>query len=302
MKAIYHEKKGSSVVEKPYPLLEKATDVIIKIEVGALCRTDVYVHMDKIPASEKVVLGHECSGIVVEKGTGVNNLEIGDRVSINPFIGCGNCDKCKENNYQLCLEQKMLGKEVDGVFTEYFKIDQSNVVKFSKKISPQKAAFFEPVLAMAAILETSIKKESEILVYGQNRIAELTKRILNVNGFEKVVCEIPENTNKKYDYVIETVPRSEGFNRAVKMLKTGGTLILKSRLFNPLEVDLFQILQNNIKLESAYYYQNIEHAREMLENDLEIDDLIGETYKFEQFEKVFEDSLKGESLKTYLEV
>jgi L-iditol 2-dehydrogenase len=301
MKTIFHQKNGSYIMEQPYPVIEKTTDVIVKLEVGALCRTDVYVHMNTIPSNE-VILGHECSGIIVEKGSDAGEFQIGDRVSINPFIGCGKCSHCQKNNFQLCLEQKMMGKEVDGVFSAFFKVDKRNVVKFSKNVSPQKAAFFEPVLAIAAVLKASYKKDDHILVYGKNRIAELTKKILVLNGYKDVTCMIPTSNEPLYDFVIETVPTTEGFNGAVSVLKPGGTLVIKSRIFNHLPVDLFQILQKEIKIETAYYYDDIAHAVEMIENGLEIDDIIGNTHSFDEFERVFQDSLKAEALKTYLEV
>jgi threonine dehydrogenase-like Zn-dependent dehydrogenase len=300
MKVLYKNAVKTTIIEIEIPKINHPDEVLVRIKLGAICRTDVYVHQNIIPSND-VILGHECAGVIADKGVNVTHLSMGDLVSINPFLGCGTCEHCIRHNFQLCPDQQMMGKDVDGVFCEYVLINKNNVVKFAKT-PMMNIAFFEPVLAMAAVLNTSIKKGEKILIYGDNRIAQLTKKIMVTNGFTAVDCFIPKNNQITYDYVIETVPDSFHFNAAVSMLRVGGNLILKSRIFNPLNVDLFAILKNNIKIESAYYYDNIEHVVEMIENELDFTDLIGDISKLNDYEEVFLHSLDRESRKLFLEV
>jgi len=297
IKALVKENDKLIVKDMNKSLKPLKDEVLVKVELGGVCLTDIYI-AEGIIESENVILGHECSGTVVEIGTEVTNLKLGDLVSINPYIGCGECDHCKKNNFQLCLEQKAIGKDFDGVFSEYVLINSKNVVKFNK-VSFERIAFFEPVLACSAVLNTSIKKESKILIFGKNRIADLTNRILKANGFKNV--EFTEQiAEADYDYVIETARNSSEFDQALSALKPGGTLILKSRIFKSMGIDLYTILRKNIKIEPAYYYDNIEHVVEMIENNLYLDDIIGKTYKLDQYEYVFEHSLQKGALKVFL--
>lgn len=301
MKKIHKENKKTKITEVAKPVLANKDEVIVKIKVGAICRTDVYVQRNQIPSND-VIIGHECAGIIEEIGGNVEGFAVGDVVSINPFIGCNECEHCRKQNFQLCLEQQMLGKEVDGVFCGFVKINKRNLVKFNPSTSLLSVAFFEPVLAMSAILHTSMKRTDQILIYGDNRIATLTKRILTLHGYKYVDCEIPKSADVQYDYVVETVPNAEGFNRAISMLKPNGTLILKSRMFNPIEVDMFSILQRGITIESAYYYDNIPQVVSMIEDGLYLEDLMGQVFPLERYEEVFQQSLQKESLKNFLEV
>ena len=61
------------------------------MEIAGLCRTDVYVAEGKIPTAEPLILGHEFSGVIRERGTQVKVLKEGDRVTVNPQLGCGQC-------------------------------------------------------------------------------------------------------------------------------------------------------------------------------------------------------------------
>jgi L-iditol 2-dehydrogenase len=51
-----------------------------------------------------MVIGHEASGVVAKVGAAVTNLKVGDRVAIEPGVGCRRCDFCKAGNYNLCLK------------------------------------------------------------------------------------------------------------------------------------------------------------------------------------------------------
>lgn len=55
---------------------------------------------------EPMVIGHECAGIIEEVGNEVTSLVPGDRVALEPGIGCWSCDRCKEGSYNLCPDMR----------------------------------------------------------------------------------------------------------------------------------------------------------------------------------------------------
>jgi L-iditol 2-dehydrogenase len=97
----------------------------VKIEVKAtgICGSDLHIYHDdiNIPIRVPVVIGHEFSGTVVEKGTRVGDeIAIGDRVTAEPsgYI-CGQCRYCLSEYYNLCAERKIIGYWFNGSFAPY---------------------------------------------------------------------------------------------------------------------------------------------------------------------------------------
>jgi threonine dehydrogenase-like Zn-dependent dehydrogenase len=299
MKVLYKDKQGvTTIVEKDKPSVVHANDVLIKVVYGAICRTDTYVYNGRIPTND-ISLGHEIAGLVVDKGSSVTRLNIGDKVSVNPFKGCGHCDYCADKNYQLCSEQKMYGVDIDGLFSNFVLISQDNVYPI-KLESFKEIAFFEPVLAISAVLKAGMWLNAKILIYGDNRIAKLTEMILSLGGYTDVTCKIPESYETKYDYVIETVPTSDGLNSALNCIKPGGSLVLKSRIFHIVNLDMFYLLRNNIKVVPAYYNSDIASVINLMEGALSLKDLVGSDYDLSEYPAVFDQSLQRETLKSYL--
>jgi threonine dehydrogenase-like Zn-dependent dehydrogenase len=104
MKAVvWHGKTNLSVDEVPDPKLEEPTDIILKVTSSAICGSDLHLYGGYIPTMEDGdIMGHEFMGEVVEKGSAVNHVEIGDRVVVPFNISCGDCFFCKRELYSLC--------------------------------------------------------------------------------------------------------------------------------------------------------------------------------------------------------
>ena len=125
MQGIVKFARGSGHVElrplenRPLP------DHQVRIEVRAtgICGSDLHVFHDTINYNIRtpVVMGHEFSGVVIEKGAAVgNHISVGDRVTGEPSIDiCGHCDYCLSEHYNLCPDRKVMGYWHDGCFAPY---------------------------------------------------------------------------------------------------------------------------------------------------------------------------------------
>lgn len=125
MKAlVYKGSKEKALVEKQKPMLEKSTDVIVKITKTTICGTDLHILTGDVPAViEGRTLGHEGIGIVEEVGSSVNNFKVGDRVLISCITSCGKCENCKKGLYAHCEDGGwILGHLIDGTQAEYVRI------------------------------------------------------------------------------------------------------------------------------------------------------------------------------------
>ncbi|MES2462879.1 MAG: zinc-dependent alcohol dehydrogenase [Armatimonadota bacterium] len=126
MKALcWHGKNHVSVDNVADPKIINDRDIVIKITSTAICGSDLHLYNGFIPTMEDGdILGHEFMGEVIEKGKGVNNLAIGDRVVIPFTIACGNCLHCKKDQWSLCdnsnpnaqLPEKLYGATPSALF------------------------------------------------------------------------------------------------------------------------------------------------------------------------------------------
>jgi len=114
-----------SVSEVPDPQLLSARDAIVKVTSTAICGSDLHLYDGYIPTVEPGdVLGHEFMGEVVEVGSGVGNLSVGDRVVVPFPIACGACQACERELYSLCensnpnagMAEKVMGHSPAGIF------------------------------------------------------------------------------------------------------------------------------------------------------------------------------------------
>jgi threonine dehydrogenase-like Zn-dependent dehydrogenase len=122
---VWSGRNGVDVVEVPDPSILNDRDAIVKISSTAICGSDLHLYDGYIPTMKHGdILGHEFMGEVVEKGKGVGNLEVGDRVVVPFPIACGDCWACKHELYSVCensnpnagLAEKMFGHSTAGIF------------------------------------------------------------------------------------------------------------------------------------------------------------------------------------------
>ena len=97
-------------------------DVLVKNMAAGICGTDVHIYLGEKGSAEvtpPVVLGHEYSGVVEKTGASVQNVKVGDHVTVDPNIYCGKCRPCRMGHKQNCENLFALGVNVDGGFAEY---------------------------------------------------------------------------------------------------------------------------------------------------------------------------------------
>ncbi len=121
----WHGKKRVRVEEVPDPQILNPRDAIVRIKSTAICGSDLHLYNGFIPTMKSGdILGHEFMGEVVEKGSGVDNLNVGDRVVVPFPIACGHCSQCERELYSLCensnpnawMAEKMYGYSPCGIF------------------------------------------------------------------------------------------------------------------------------------------------------------------------------------------
>lgn len=304
MKALLKDSRGVRVAQLACPKIVRDDDVLIQVALAGLCRTDLYVAQNLINAKNPIILGHEFSGVVAQVGGAVANVSLAQRVAVMPLIPCLNCKECLSGNSQYCLRSSMLGVERDGAFAEYIVVPARAVYPLAEKVSFKLGAYAEPVAAALAVLKADIKPEQRGLIYGKGRIAQLTERVLRAHGFADISCynpfeaEVPPERNS-YDFLIETVAGQVQLENMIAALAPRGKLVLKSRSFQPVAINLGETLKKEITFQ-AVNYGSFNDALMLLAQKLFcVEDLLGQINAIENFSAVFQAAEKGEELKPF---
>ena len=271
-------------------------EIRLKIALAGICRTDILVANNKIPSSNKVILGHEVCGVIVDKYDGCS-IPINSHATVMPFSGCGKCQQCTNKRYELCKSSKMMGLDIDGVFADEIVVHESKIKLLPKNINMKLAAMVEPIAAVLAV-KKAINKNQRGLILGDNRIATLTKRVLHAAGYDKVELEA-ESAKKQddYDFVVETDPTDALLQRATSAVKVGGTIVLKSRSSVQVSLPLITLIEKEVTLK-AVRYASFEDAIELLPK-LNLEDIFGSVFPLEDFTEAFFLSSSNESRKHY---
>jgi threonine dehydrogenase-like Zn-dependent dehydrogenase len=166
---VWNGRNSVAVEEVPDPTILNDRDAIVKISSTAICGSDLHLYDGYVPKMKRGdILGHEFMGEVVEKGRGVGNLEVGDRVVVPFPIACGNCWACKHEMYSVCensnpnsgIAEKMFGHSTCGIFgyshitggyaggqAEYARVPYADVgpIKVEEGLSDEQVLFLSDV-------------------------------------------------------------------------------------------------------------------------------------------------------------
>jgi threonine 3-dehydrogenase len=138
---------GFEFVERPEPSPADG-DVKIRVLRTGLCGTDLHIEAWDAWAQSEIktplIAGHEFMGEVIEVGSGVRDVTVGDRVSGEGHIVCGICRNCRAGRRQMCIRTLSVGVHRDGAFAEYVVIPESNVWVHPPDIDPDLGAIFDP--------------------------------------------------------------------------------------------------------------------------------------------------------------
>jgi alcohol dehydrogenase len=154
MKAlVYHGPGQRSWDTVDDPKLVEPTDIVVRIDTTTICGTDLHILKGDVPAvTDGRVLGHEAVGTVVEIGSAVSALAVGDRVIVPAITSCGRCANCKRAMPSHCLATGgigwIFGHLIDGTQAEYTRVPyaETSVHKVPEGVTDQQVLFLTDIL------------------------------------------------------------------------------------------------------------------------------------------------------------
>ncbi len=194
MTAVIKDKKdvGCKVVEKEVPEKLGEKDVLIKVLATSICGTDVHIFKWDKWSQGRVkppnIMGHEFAGEVIKIGSEVTKVKIGDIVSSETHIVCGECEFCKRGEYHICENTKIIGVDIDGCFAEYIRMPEFNLIVNNNGIDPKYLSIQEPLgNAVHTMLHFDIK-DKDVAVIGCGPIGLMGVNIAKAVGAKKVIA------------------------------------------------------------------------------------------------------------------
>jgi len=175
--AIFYGPGDIRIEERPLPRIGPG-EVLVKIKAAGICGSDLHGYRSAPTHSEGFMFGHEYSGEVVEAAGDVKGLAVGDRVGLEPLIGCGACDYCLSGNYHLCQDLW----HIPG-FAEYQKFPQGKAFKLPENVSYEEASTLDCIaVAVHAAKLSGLKGGETVAVLGAGTIGLLTMQTVKAFG------------------------------------------------------------------------------------------------------------------------
>jgi alcohol dehydrogenase, propanol-preferring len=257
-------------------------EVLIKVEACGVCHSDLHLadgDWDLLRPITKVplTLGHEVAGIVEVLGSGVTNLNVGDRVGV-PWIfwTCGECEFCKEGRETLCIKQKITGCTVDGGFAEFMIAPATHAAPLPSILTSTEAA---PLLCAGltiykAMKSAGVKSGQRMAVFGVGGLGHLAIQIARAMDVQVAAVDVSDEklefakslgaewtVNATTEQVHKRIKSTGGahvalvtsavpvaFETALRSLRRGGTMAVVGMANDPFKASPVSLISGETRI------------------------------------------------------
>lgn len=169
----------------------QANEVLLKIHRIGICGTDYHAYRGKQPFfSYPRILGHELGAEVVEIGSEVTHVAIGDKVAVEPYLNCGVCQPCRNGKTNCCEKLQVLGVHTDGGMREFLKVPARKVYA-SKTLSYEQLALVETLgIGSHAVNRAQVQATDLVLVIGAGPIGLSVVQFAKLKGATVAVMDM----------------------------------------------------------------------------------------------------------------
>lgn len=313
-------------------------DVLIKVKKTAICGTDIHIFnwddwaQKTIPVP--MTVGHEFSGEIVEIGSEVVGLKIGDRVSAEGHVTCGHCRKCRAGERHLCRNTIGIGVNRPGAFGEFISVPASNVCPLPPTISDDLGAILDPLGNAAHTALCYDLVGEDVLITGAGPIGIMAVAIAKHVGARNVVITDVNDyrlgiakqmgatrainvSRKSTKDVMSELNMTEGFDVGLEMsgnpsafsdmlntMNHGGKIALLGILPDETPIDWNKVIFKGLEIKGIYGRRMFETWYKMiamLESGLDLSPVMTHQYKIDDYEEAFEIMRSGKSGKVILD-
>lgn len=248
--ATWHGTKDIRVEEVAEPQILAPTDAILEVTASAICGSDLHIYDGFVPTMEKGdILGHEFAGRVIEVGSAVQKVKVGDRVVVPFTISCGQCSFCAQQMFALCdrtnpnaqMQEKLIGHGTAGLFgyshmyggfpggqAQFVRVPYIDVgaVVIPESMSDEQVLFLSDIFPTGymAAENCNIQPGQAVAVWGCGPVGQFAIRSAFMLGAERVIAidELPERLEMARKAGAETIDfAAEDISDALKQMTNG---------------------------------------------------------------------------------
>ncbi|RVU97205.1 L-threonine dehydrogenase [Coriobacteriales bacterium OH1046] len=213
----------------------ESDEVKIRVAWCGVCGTDVHKFQGKNGASiviPPIILGHECSGTVVEVGPECRHFKPGDRVACDPSYGCGKCEWCQKGFPNFCETRHGVAKG----FADYVFPPEQNVYHIADSLDLEAAALAEPLsCAIHGLDLLHMQSGTTVVLYGMGAVGSLMLQIVMLRGPAEVIVIEREPAKRKLalelgatsavcDSEIEAISKKKNFDYVIECIGLHSTM------------------------------------------------------------------------------
>jgi threonine 3-dehydrogenase len=264
--------KGFSLIETSISTELHPDEVLVKVFRASFCGTDYHIYTYDNWAKNRLrlplIVGHEFSGEIIKIGRDVKRVKVGDLVSAETHIVCGECEFCQRGEGHVCSKTKVIGVDTNGCFANYVKIPAANCFVNSRDVNQLFLSIQEPLgnavhtmahfpvkgktvailgcgpIGLMAIDVSKAYGASKVIAievkeYRRNLAREIGADVLINPLQEDVVSRVLEETNGLgVDVIGEFSGNKKAIEAAFKYVKAGGALSMLGIPAEKIEIDL----------------------------------------------------------------
>lgn len=273
--AVFYGPQNITVESQPIPRIDEQK-VLVKVSLCGICGSDLAIWSGKQP-KYPYTPGHEFSGIIEAAGARVQGSTVGQRVVINPNLGCGRCRYCEQGKPNLCDSLKSRPVKSNGGFSEFVALNYTMVHPLPATINEEQATFIEPLsCALHAVNVADIRKGQTVAVFGGGILGLLTGIVLASKGHQFLFIEPLQDRRRRledlfaapslsprqlgshlggraFSAAIDCSGNSRAISQAMEFLEKAGTLVLAG--IGPAEaagLPLDQITKKELSLKGTW--------------------------------------------------
>lgn len=258
-------------------------DLLVRVEACGLCGSDRHMFRGEYPTALPVTLGHEFAGIIEAAGEAVAGFEIGERITGNPNVSCGECPYCRAGRPNLCARLTPIGVFRDGGFADYVIVPRQQAVRLPQTLNPLHGAFCEPIGCCLHALDVArIEPGASVAIFGGGVIGLLMVQLVKLAGAGNIilstrqrprrelaerlgathtvgasgeaVAEIRRILPEGVDVAIECAGVAATFTQSIAATRRGGAVVVFGVMpqGESVEMSPYDLLVNELRLESAW--------------------------------------------------
>lgn len=285
MKALVLEEYNKLIYkDMPDPQI-KDNEVLIEVKACGICGSDVH-GMDGNSGRRHppLIMGHEASGVIVDRGSAVTDFVEGDRVTFDSTIYCGSCYYCRQGLINLCDNRRVLGVSPPeyrqhGAFAQFVAVPEHILYRLPDHLSFVQAAMVEPVsIAFHAVALTPISLGDSAVVIGSGMVGIFVIQALRAAGCGQIIAvdleqskvdlavklaadyglladkvDVVEEVHKLTggkgaDIAVEVVGNTAAVNTAIGSLRKGGALTIVGNLASTVDFPLQEVVTRQIRV------------------------------------------------------